>query len=134
MKVVISAAIIKSITNKKTDSSCICKEQCKDLIWGEMVSCDFRNKVVQICSELWGPDRKIEMANGLMAVIKVETGGTFKAHQIMGKTLQEVNSHKKDDFYLIKNDGTKTSRAPKNHLHYKFNWKPKWKNQEIHQN
>lgn len=88
----------------KAPSTCICKEQYKDLIWGGKVSCEFRKKAVQICSELWGESRKMEMANGLMAVMNVETAGSFKAHQIMGKSLGDVNSITKDDFWLIKKD------------------------------
>lgn len=104
-----SPAIVKG--EKKPTSTCICKEQYKDLIWGGKVSCEFRKKVVQICAELWGESRKMEMANGLMAVINVETSGSFKAHQIMGKSLGDVHSITKDDFWLTKSDGTKTSRA-----------------------
>ncbi|MFZ0597439.1 MAG: hypothetical protein WAM46_10695, partial [Flavobacterium sp.] len=95
--------------DKKKEGPCICKDY--DLIWGNKVSCDFRQKVVEICKELWGEKRKKEMANGLMAVMKVETSSSFKAHQIMGKDLQDVNSIEKDDFFLYKKDGTKTSRA-----------------------
>lgn len=91
-------------------STCLCKEIYKDLIWGEKVSCDFRKKVVEISQLLW-PNNHMAMANGLMAVMNVETDGSFKAHQIMGKPLGDVNSITKDDFWLIKKDGTKTSRA-----------------------
>ena len=105
-----SPAIIKE-TKQEKKASCICQEQYKDLIWGGKVSCEFRKKVVQICAELWGENRKMEMANGLMAVMKVETDGSFKAHQIMGKPIKDVNLITKDDFWLIKDDGTRTSRA-----------------------
>ena len=110
MEVVRSAAVVNGKKPAETNTTCICKEQYKDLIWGGKVSCDFRKKVVEICTELW-PAKPMEMANGLMAVMKVETDGSFKAHQIMGKTLQDVNSITKDDFYLKKKDGSKTSRA-----------------------
>lgn len=51
-----------------------------------------------------------------MTVMKVETNGSFKAHQIMGKSLKDVNSITKDDFWLITKDKKtgkekKTSRA-----------------------
>ncbi|QYS88820.1 hypothetical protein [Flavobacterium davisii] len=65
-----------------TETNCICKQY--DLIWGNKVSCDFRKKVVQICAELWGESKKIEMANGLMAVMYVETRGSFKSNQLEG--------------------------------------------------
>ncbi|WP_261510976.1 hypothetical protein [Chryseobacterium paludis] len=98
------------------DGVCICKEKYKDLVWGEKVSCDFRKKVVQICGELWGESRKMEMASGLMAVMKVETDGSFKAHQIMGKPIKDVSTITKDDFWLVTKDKKtgkekKTSRA-----------------------
>ncbi|WP_240665132.1 hypothetical protein [Flavobacterium columnare] len=92
-----------------TKTHCICKQY--DLIWGNKVSCDFRKKVVQICAELWGESKKIEMANGLMAVMNVETGGSFKAHQIMGKPIKDVDKLTKNDFWLEKKDGSKSSRA-----------------------
>lgn len=95
----------------KPPKGCICKDQYEQLIWGGSVNCDFRQKVVQICKELWGESRKMDMANGLMAVMKVETDGSFKAHQIMGKPIGDVNKITKDDFWLIKKDGSKTSRA-----------------------
>ncbi|OCK53154.1 hypothetical protein BA768_00940 [Chryseobacterium sp. CBo1] len=91
--------------------TCICQEQYKDLIWGGKVSCEFRKKVVQICAELWGESRKIEMANGLMAVMKVETWGSFKAHHREG--FQSANDSPKDltisSFH--KDSGSKSSRA-----------------------
>lgn len=95
----------------KSVNGCLCKETYSQLIWGGSVNCDFRKKVVQICKDLWGESRKMEMANGLMAVMKVETDGSFKAHQIMGKPIGDVNKITKDDFWLIKKDGSKTSRA-----------------------
>ncbi|WDF45926.1 D-Ala-D-Ala carboxypeptidase family metallohydrolase [Chryseobacterium sp. KACC 21268] len=101
-----SPAVINKKDKKDTIGNCICQEQYKDLIWGGKVSCQFRKKVVQICTELWGEDRKMEMSNGLMAVMNVETAGSFKAHQIMGKSLQDVNSITKDDFWLYKKDKT----------------------------
>ncbi|WP_375604891.1 M23 family metallopeptidase [Flavobacterium davisii] len=63
-----------------TETNCICKQY--DLIWGNKVNCDFRKKVVQICAELWGESKKIEMANGLMAVMAVESAETFSASKI----------------------------------------------------
>ena len=64
----------------KKIENCLCKQY--DLIWGAKVSCEFRKKVVKICKELWGESRKIDMANGLMAVMKVETSGTFSPSKI----------------------------------------------------
>ncbi|ANF49911.1 hypothetical protein A0O34_04920 [Chryseobacterium glaciei] len=99
---------------KKEENKCACQQY--DLIWGDNVNCQFRKKVVEICADLWGDKRKIEMANGLMAVMNVETNRSFKAHQIMGMSLKDVNSITQDDFWLIKKNKkgkviSKTSRA-----------------------
>ncbi|MBL3658990.1 hypothetical protein [Fulvivirga sediminis] len=47
---------------------------CESLIWGNKVSCQFRAKVIQGAKNLWGEERKIEMANNLMAVFAWESG------------------------------------------------------------
>lgn len=94
---------------ERKEESCFCKQY--DLVWGNKVSCEFRKKVVVICSDLWGEENKLKMANGLMAVMYVETGGSFKAHQIMGSELKDVNSLTNDDFFLHRKDGSKSSRA-----------------------
>ncbi|MEC3875464.1 hypothetical protein [Chryseobacterium salviniae] len=106
-----SPAVVSEPKQENQKEDCICKRH--NLIWGNKVSCEFRKKVVEICAELWGEGNKIKMANGLMAVMKVETAGSFKAHQIMGKPLQDVNSITKDDFWLIRKnkDGEITSKA-----------------------
>lgn len=64
---------------KKDVTTCLCKEY--DLIWGNKVSCDFRKKIVEISKSLW-PNNYKQMANGLMAVIKVETSETFSPSKI----------------------------------------------------
>lgn len=64
---------------KKDATSCVCKEY--DLIWGNKVGCDFRKKVVEISKSLW-PNNYKQMANGLMAVMKVETSETFSPSKI----------------------------------------------------
>jgi len=51
---------------------------CQSIIWGNRVSCQFRAKVIKIAENLWGSDKKIKMANNLMAVFAWESGGTFK--------------------------------------------------------
>lgn len=105
-----SATMVKEPKQGKTPSSCICKEEYKDLIWGGKVSCEFRKKVVQICSELWGESRKMEMANGLMAVMKVETWGSFKAHHREG--YKSANDNPKGlTISSFHKESTKSSRA-----------------------
>ncbi|WP_404987214.1 D-Ala-D-Ala carboxypeptidase family metallohydrolase [Chryseobacterium sp. M5] len=100
-----SPAIVKG--EKKPTSSCICKEQYKELAWGGKVSCEFRKKVVQICSELWGESRKMKMADGLMAVMNVETRGSFKAQQLEGwRSVKDPKSMTIADF---RKDGKRES-------------------------
>lgn len=94
--------------NGSGTGECICKKE--QLVWGNKVNCDFRKKVLQISKELW-PDNHLNMANGLMAVMYVETSGSFKAHQIMGQKLKDVKDVTAEDFWLEKSDGTKSSRA-----------------------
>lgn len=53
---------------------------CESLIWGSAVSCDFRKKLIEICADLWGEEKKVFMANNLMAVFAWESGGTFKTN------------------------------------------------------
>jgi len=60
----------------KQNDKCVCKEQYKDLIWGEKVSCEFRKKVIEISKELWAGDYN-NMANNLMAIIALETNKSF---------------------------------------------------------
>ncbi|ENY6783298.1 hypothetical protein ACF1CY_000713 [Providencia rettgeri] len=64
--------------------------ECVKLIWGKTVSeklgdakgCEFRRKVLQICSELWGGEKKYDYANVLMACIAAETSRTFSSSVI----------------------------------------------------
>ncbi|MCX8523670.1 DUF4280 domain-containing protein [Chryseobacterium formosus] len=60
---------------QSTNGTCVCQQY--DLIWGEKVSCEFRKKVVQIAKNLGLPQEKNEGANRLMAVMALETIGTF---------------------------------------------------------
>ena len=55
-------------------------ETCDPLIWGKKFTCTEREKLLEICTELWGEDKKIKMANNLMAVFAWESGGTFKTN------------------------------------------------------
>ena len=56
---------------KKEIGGCVCKEDYKDLIWGNKVSCEFRKKVVEIAKRLG------KEPNLLMAGMALETGRTF---------------------------------------------------------
>ncbi|KMQ69268.1 hypothetical protein ACM39_04010 [Chryseobacterium sp. FH2] len=52
-----SVSVVGEPPEKKEEKVCDCKKY--DLIWGDKVSYEFRKKVVEICSELWGEDNKI---------------------------------------------------------------------------
>ncbi|MFP3590571.1 hypothetical protein [Chryseobacterium sp. SIMBA_038] len=107
----VSTSGVKQKTVQKQQGTCICQEQYKDLIWGGKVSCEFRKKVVEICAELWGESRKMEMANGLMAVMNVETWGTFKAHHREGYKSADDNPKELTISSLYKEGNSKSSRA-----------------------
>jgi len=62
--------------NKKIDKNEL------ELIWGGKVSVAFRQKVVKICRDMWGEDKKFEMANALMIAMSVETWETFSSSVI----------------------------------------------------
>lgn len=55
----------------------ICECQKYNLIWGNVVSCEFRKKVVTISKLLELPQENYEGANWLMSVMALETGGKF---------------------------------------------------------
>ena len=81
-----SPAVVQT-SESNVESTCLCKELYKDLIWGEKVSCEFRKKIIKIAQGLGLPQENFEGANWLMAVIALETGrsfdptvGTFKSN------------------------------------------------------
>ncbi|WP_449388389.1 hypothetical protein [Chryseobacterium lineare] len=86
-----SVVVVKEQETPKTNHNCVCKSY--DLIWGEKVSCEFRKKVVEICTDLWGEDKKILMANGMMAVMYVESATTFSASKIELKPTGKLKSN-----------------------------------------
>ncbi|GAA5562409.1 muramidase family protein [Acinetobacter seifertii] len=55
-------------------SPCICKQY--NLAWGSKVNCEFRKRVIKIAQNLW-PNDSVNMASQLMAVMHLETTGTF---------------------------------------------------------
>ena len=83
------------------------------MTWGNKVSKEFREKVVEICMNIWPnhPDLPA-MINGLMAVMYRETRGTFAAHQLQGyKSLVPRSELTKKHFEKINSKGEKSSRA-----------------------
>lgn len=83
----------------KWDSASIFDENNPQLLWGDKVSKDFRLKLLKICSDLWGPSRKYEMANAMMICMAVETGETFSSsviinsRQPISKEKHKANPH-----------------------------------------
>lgn len=69
--------------NMMEQGVCVCKEY--GLIWGSQISCEERKKVVQVCANIWGESTKVEKANMLMAVMHLETGGSFSPSKENGK-------------------------------------------------
>lgn len=67
-----------------TTGNCVC--QTYDLIWSghPNVTCEFRKKVVEISKDLW-PENYLQMANNLMALMHLETAGTFSPSKDNGK-------------------------------------------------
>jgi murein DD-endopeptidase MepM/ murein hydrolase activator NlpD len=91
----------------------VCECESYRLYYGKNVTCEFRKKVMTISKELW-PSNYKEMANGLMAVMYRETGGSLASNQIEGKP----NSYKiakdkmtKAMFEKTDNKGKPSSRA-----------------------
>ena len=62
-----------------TNGACICKVH--NLFWSAKVSCEFRKKVIEICQDLW-PNDYLAMANNLMALMHLETEGTFDPSKV----------------------------------------------------
>lgn len=87
-----------------TDGDCVCKTY--DLIWGAKVSCEFRKKVIEICQDLW-PDDYLNMANNLMALIHLETDGSFDPSIInsLGYVgLVQIGAEAREDLGVTKNE------------------------------
>ncbi len=70
------------------------ESQCEILLWGSKVNCEFRKKLIEICSDLWGEDKKLFMANEMMACMYVETSGTFSSSVIRLVTKPRPNPKK----------------------------------------
>ncbi|WP_299251655.1 PAAR-like protein [uncultured Cytophaga sp.] len=54
---------------------CECKSY--NLSWGNKLTCNERKKVVDVCANLWGESKKLEMANQLLSIIHLESASTF---------------------------------------------------------
>lgn len=56
---------------KKECKECLCKKY--NLPYGNLLKCNERKKVVEVCKELFGEDRAIDMAQKLMICMQIET-------------------------------------------------------------
>ncbi|MFB2861878.1 hypothetical protein ACE1BV_00395 [Aeromonas hydrophila] len=89
---------------------------CYRLLWGQKVTvslgsekaCEFRRRVVDICSEVWGENKKIEYANVLMACMAVETSRIFTSSVVLLKPLRDTNGA----YIYNKNGRVKKSYQP----------------------
>ncbi len=89
-----SPAIVKEQKQEKKET-CVCKEQYKDLVWGEKVSCEFRKKVVQMAINLGLPQKNYEGANWLMTIMALESAYSFSPKfGTFGKNPDESSKYK----------------------------------------
>jgi len=61
---------------KEEKGVCVCKEN--NFYWSDKLTCDERKKVLEVCANLWGEDKKKDKASELMSIMHLETGSTFK--------------------------------------------------------
>jgi uncharacterized protein (TIGR02594 family) len=54
---------------------CVCKEN--NFYWSDKLTCDERKKVLEVCANIWGEDKKKDKASELMAIMHLETIKTF---------------------------------------------------------
>ncbi|MFK7000214.1 hypothetical protein V3470_00295 [Flavobacterium oreochromis] len=88
----------------KWDSADIFDENDVQLVWGAKVSKEFRLKLLKICSELWGESRKYEMANGLMAVMNIETASKFESSKIELVSYKDSKGKIKKKYEVLSKD------------------------------
>ena len=70
-----SVSIVDSNENENSEKSCYCLEN--QFYWGNKLTCEERKKVLQVCSDLWGEENKVQRASELMSVMHLETDRTF---------------------------------------------------------
>ncbi|MCC9070244.1 DUF4280 domain-containing protein [Flavobacterium sp. F-65] len=63
----------------QTNKICTCKEN--NFYWSSKITCDERKKVLEVCTNIWGEEKKIEKASMLMSIMHLETGKTFSPSQ-----------------------------------------------------
>lgn len=72
-----SKAVVKVEKKEENSNECFCKKQENQFYWSNKLTCEGRKKVLQVCSNLWGEDKKKQKASELMAIMHVETAATF---------------------------------------------------------
>ncbi len=67
---------------EKTNKECICEKY--NFVWSGAIGCEESKKVLNVCAELWGEDKKLEKANQLMSVMRIESNFNPQANNGMG--------------------------------------------------
>ncbi|WP_422090036.1 hypothetical protein [Tenacibaculum ovolyticum] len=49
---------------------------CEPLVWDSKVSCEFLDKLIKICADLWGEDKKVSASASIM--LALAEGSTIK--------------------------------------------------------
>jgi uncharacterized protein (TIGR02594 family) len=57
---------------EENTNTCVCKEN--NFYWSNKLTCEERKKVIEVCTKLWGEDKKKDKASELMAIMHLETG------------------------------------------------------------
>jgi hypothetical protein len=60
---------------EKDNGVCVCKDN--NFYWSDQLTCDERKKVLEVCADIWGEDKKKDKASELMAIMHLETVKTF---------------------------------------------------------
>lgn len=61
--------------NEGEKGICVCKEN--NFYWSDKLTCDERKKVLEVCADIWGEDKKKDKASELMSIMHLETIKTF---------------------------------------------------------
>jgi len=66
---------VDDLWGSKKTGNCVCKEN--NFYWSDKLTCDERKKVLEVCANIWGEDKKKDKASELMAIMHLETIKTF---------------------------------------------------------
>ncbi|CAM3888876.1 MULTISPECIES: hypothetical protein [Flavobacterium] len=74
---------IESAEIENNTVTCFCKDN--NFYWSSKITCEERKKVLEVCAELWGEDKKVEKASELMSIFHLETANSFSPSKENGK-------------------------------------------------